>query len=307
MYINDQFSVMKFPPLIYLVLFGFSIFQGKAQDVTAKLIDSKTGKGIPYATIQFNTNSGIITNEEGLFSLRRDAIPEDQDSLYISCMGYEKMAISIQHITDSIIPISPKAIDLDEVFLFDREMEVDEIIELVKERLPENYNNEPVKQQLFFRQSSLNDLDKFDIEFKKSTIAELNEQFLDSVIGLIPRSSAYYTESLCNFYKTPQEQRLHIEKAAELYDKNNEGSMNALSEKLERIFKENVKPNSYLKIKSGIFGTKMQLDSVLDAEEEAEDVSEAMVEKEEKHHFLSNRKVPSTICMLRFSLMMNPG
>ncbi len=293
----------KITQIICFSLFSFFVLQGYAQDVTAKLVDSKTGQGIPYATIQFDTNAGIITNEEGLFSLRRDAIPDDQDSLYISCMGYEKLAISIQRITDSIITISPKAIDLDEVFLFDKEMEVEEIIELVKEKLPENYNNEPVKQRMFFRQSSLNNLDKFDIEFKKSTIAELNKKFLDSVIGLLPRSSAYYTESLCDFYKSPQEHRLRIEKAAELYDKNNEGSMDALSEKLERIFKENVKPNSYLKIKSGIFGTKMELDSVFDAEEEAAEVAETVAEKDEKNYFLTNRK--SAIHNIYASLFFN--
>ncbi|MBT8321265.1 MAG: carboxypeptidase-like regulatory domain-containing protein [Eudoraea sp.] len=281
---------MKNVRFISFTLFCFLALQGYSQDVTAKLVDSKSGLGIPYATIQFDSYSGIITNEEGMFSLRRASIPNSQDSLYISCMGYEKLAIPIQLLTDSIIKISPKAIDLDEVFLFDKEMDVEEIMELVKEKLPENYNNNPVRQRMFLRQSSLNNLDKLDIEFKKSTIAELSKKFLDSVIGLLPRSSAYYTESLCDFYKTPTEHRLRIEKAAELYDKNNEGSMDALSEKLERIFKENVKSNSYLKIKSGIFGTKMQLDSVFDAEEEAAEVSAPNVEEEKKQYFLSNRK-----------------
>lgn len=289
MFMNDRFPTMNNIRTFYFVLFNLIFFQANAQDVTAKLVDSKTGEGIPYATIQFDTNSGIITNEEGLFSLRHSAIPESQDSLYISCMGYEKLAISVERIKDSIIQISPKAIDLDEVFLFDKEMEVEEIIALVKERLPDNYNNSPVKQRMFFRQSSLNNLNKFDIEFKKSTIEELSESFLDSVIGLIPRSSAYYTESLCDFYKAPGEHRLQIEKAAELYDKDNEGSMEALSEKLERIFRENVKPNSYLKIKSGIFGTKMELDSVMDAEE-TEEVSDTTAQQEKKQYFLSNRK-----------------
>lgn len=275
----------------YLSLFlvGLISTQLSAQEISAKLVDSKTGQGIPYATVQFNEDSGIITNEEGLFTLRKEAIPESQDSLYISCMGYEKLAIPVQVVMDSIIAISPKAIDLDEVFLFDKEMEVDEIIELVKERLPVNYNNDPVKQRLFFRQSSLNNLDKLDIEFKKSTIEELSKKFLDSVVGLLPRGSAYYTESLCDFYRTTSEHRLQIEKAAELYDKNNEGSMDALAEKLERIFKENVKPNSYLKIKSGIFGTKMELDSVFDAEEETAE-SKPEIEEPEKQYFLSNRK-----------------
>ncbi|MCX2720652.1 carboxypeptidase-like regulatory domain-containing protein [Lentiprolixibacter aurantiacus] len=294
---------MKISKVACFALFSLLTLQGYTQDLTAKLVDSKTGQGIPYATIRFDTNSGIITNEEGLFSLRWSAIPENQDSLYISCMGYEKLAISIQRISDSIIKISPKAIDLDEVFLFDREMEVEDIIEQVIERLPYNYNKQPVKQRMFFRQSSLNNLNKFEIDFKKSTIAELNEKFLDSVTGLIPRSSAYYTESLCDFYRTPEEHKLYIEKAAELYDKNNEGSMDALSEKMERIFRENVKPNSYLKIKSGIFGTKMELDSVFDAEDEEAKESEPVVEKEEKHYFLSNRK--SAIHNIYASLFFN--
>ena len=271
---------------LFFILVGTS---GFCQSFTSRLIDAKTGEGIPYATIRYGENSGIITNEEGVFSLRREAIPENQDSLYISCMGYENMAIPYTRTLDSLIAISPKPIALNEVFLFNQDLEVDEIIALVKENLPLNYNREPVKQRLFFRQSSLNDLDKFNIDFKKSTIAELSEEFLDSVVAILPRSAAYYTESLCNWYSNASENRLNIEKAAELYDKNNEGSMEALSEKLEKIFKENVKPNSYLKIKSGIFGTKMQLDSVFDSEEEAANVKRE-IEEEEKSYFLANRK-----------------
>lgn len=290
MFMKPYFSEMKIVRHTSFIFFCFLVLQGYSQDITVKLVDSKTGLGIPYATIQLDSNSGIITNEEGLFSLRKEAIPASQDSLYISSMGYEKVAIPIELIKDSIIKISPKAIDLDEVFLFDKEMAVEDIINLVKDKVPINYNKEPVRQRMFFRQSSLNNLDKLDIEFKKSTIEELSKKFLDSVIGLLPRSSAYYTESLCDFYKTPQEHRLRIEKAAELYDKNNEGSMDALSEKLERIFKENVKSNSYLKIKSGIFGTKVELDSVFDAEEETMEASGSDTDKEEKQYFLSNRK-----------------
>lgn len=259
------------------------------QSFSSRLVDAKSGQGIPYATIQYGKNAGVITNEEGLFSLSMDAGTDQQDSLYISCMGYEKLAVSFKRKLDTVISVNPKPIELKEVFLFNQELDVDDIIALVKQNLPNNYNREPVKQQLFFRQSSLNDLDKLNIDFKKSTIEELNKKFLDSVVGILPRSAAYYTESLCEFYRTDAEHRLRIEKAAELYDKNNEGSMDALSEKLERIFKENVKPNSYLKIKSGIFGTKMQLDSVFDSEEEAKAVKEDL-EKPEKSYFLSNRK-----------------
>jgi hypothetical protein len=65
--------------------------------------------------------------------------------------------------------------------------------------------------------------------------------------------------------------------------------MEALSEKLEKIFKENVKPNSYLKIKSGIFGGKVQVDSVLNETEEAAEIKEANKSKGDQN-FLDNRK-----------------
>ncbi|MBT8178327.1 MAG: carboxypeptidase-like regulatory domain-containing protein [Eudoraea sp.] len=259
------------------------------QSFSSRLVDAKSGQGIPYATIRYGSNAGVITNEEGLFSLNLDALEEQQDSLYISCMGYEKLAVPFKRKLDTAIAISPKPIELQEVFLFNQELDVDEIIDLVKQNLATNYNRDPVKLRLFFRQSSFNDLDKFNIDFKKSSIEELNKEFLDSVVSILPKTAAYYTESLCDFYKTDSEHRLRIEKAAELYDKNNEGSMDALSEKLERIFKENVKPNSYLKIKSGIFGTKMQLDSVFDSEEEAKTVKQEL-EEPENNYFLSNRK-----------------
>jgi len=43
-----------------------------------------------------------------------------------------------------------------------------------------------------------------------------------------------------------------------LYDKNKELGFTKLEEKFNNIIKENVKPNSYLKVKSGIFGTKIK-------------------------------------------------
>ena len=128
-----------------------------------------------------------------------------------------------------------------------------------------------------------------DISFKASTIEELNKKFIDSVIAILPKAANYFTESLVDFYRAPGKHSLYIEKAAELYDKNNEVSMEALSKKMEKIFKDNVKPNSYLKIKSGIFGTKVQLDSLLENSEEAADI-EAEIKTPENSHFLSNKK-----------------
>ena len=75
--------------------------------------------------------------------------------------------------------------------------------------------------------------------------------------------------------------------------KTNSGSLEAMGERLENIFKENVKPDSYLKIKSGIFGTKMQLDSILDDTEEAAEVEEEIqkeIKEPQKSYFLQRMR-----------------
>ncbi|SNZ01621.1 hypothetical protein [Flagellimonas pacifica] len=260
-----------------------------AQTISSKLVDAKTQKGIPYATVQYGEHQGVITNEEGRFSFVLDQAVADQDSIYISSMGYKKTGFTLAQLQDSIIVITPKAIELGGVYLFDKELDVDEIMERVEDRMPTNYNKAPVKQRFFLRQSSFNTMQKMDIEFKKSTIAELNKRLIDSIISILPKNSAYYTETLGDYYQNGEENKLEIIKAAELYDKSNEGSMEALSDKMEAIFKANVKPDSYLKIKSGIFGEKVPVDSILEAEDETDEL-ENELKKPEKGHFLNNRK-----------------
>ncbi len=276
-----------FIPFFFLIslipVIGFS------QTITSRIVDKRTNKGIPYATVQYQENRGVITNEEGRFSIKNTDSNTLSDSLYISSMGYEKIAISLASELDSIIYVEPKAIELNEVFLFDKELDVSEIMDRVKANIPKNYLEQARKQQVFFRQSSLNTLTKLDIDFEESTIEELNKKFLDSVVSILPRNAAYYTETLANFYQKPEEKKLELIKAAELYDKNNEGSMEALSAKLEKIFKDNVKPDSYLKIKSGWFGQKVQVDSILN-ESVKDSLTKAKQEAEGNFPFLSNRK-----------------
>ncbi len=280
---------MKFRyPLISMLLSTVGICQLYPQTLTSKVVDEKTNESVPYATVQFSENNGIITNEEGRFSLDTEKRTE-KDSIYISSLGYERMGFFVGAGLDSILYLKPKPIELSGVYLFDNELSVEEIIDKIKERLPYNYNKDPIKQRLFLRHSEYNKLGKLNVAFKESTIEELNKKFIDSVISILPRRANYFTESLVDFYRTPEENRLHIEKAAELYDKNNEGSMEALSKKLEKIFKENVKPNSYLKIKSGFFGRKVQVDSILDTSEEAL-VLEDELKEPEKNYFLGYKK-----------------
>ena len=251
-----------------------------AQTYSARVVDAQTGEPIPFATIETGENQGVITNEEGFFTLNLDRVKR-KDSMLISSMGYVKNAVSLQDEMAQEIKLMPTTFALKSVFVDNNPLGAEEIIERVKRNLTKNYSVEVSKKKIFFRQSDFNKMNKVDFGFKSSTIEELNKHLIDSIAGLVPRQSSYYREVLGDFYGDYSKHKFHIDKAAELYDKSKDLSMDGLSEKLERIFKENVKPDSYLKIKSGIFGTKVQLDSIANANEDAKEIKNEVDDKHE--------------------------
>ncbi len=252
-------------PLLYFI----PILAVTAQSFSAKVIDEKTGDPISYATVQTGKHSGVITNEEGVFTLKESQVAKLKDSIFISSMGFETKGFLIENVTEGVIKLISKPFDLKSVFLSSDNYSAKEIIEKVKENMEANYAVNLSKKKIFFRQSDINKMKKVGIEFVKSTIKELDKNLIDSIAGLIPMKSEYYREAVGEFYGDYSTHKLYVNKGAELYDKNADVSMDGLSDKMERIFKENVKPNSYLKIKSGWFGTKVQLDSLLASEEDA--------------------------------------
>jgi len=239
------------------------------REIRSRLVDAQTGEGIPYASIEYGVEKGIITNEEGSFRISIQPGERVFDSLHIQSMGYEKLSLPLNGSIDTLIPVASKAIDLREVYLFNREFTIDEIMENTWNNLGANYEDFNHKSRFFVRRSDLNEFTRFDIEFQKSSIPELNRKFLDSVVDILPRKSEYYREALGDWYHGPDTEKVVLIKGAELYDKSNDGSLENLGERLETIFARNVKRDSYLKIKSGIIGTKVPVDSIMKEMEEA--------------------------------------
>jgi len=253
---------------ILIIALLFSAYGAVSQNFSGTVVDAKTEEPIAFATVETGEHQGVISNEEGVFAFELDKIRKPLDSIYVSSMGYAKMGIARDTPTNVIIKLTPAPFTLQKVFVSNMNLSPNEIIEKVKENLDANYKVALTKKKIFFRQSDFNKMGKVDFGFEESTIEELNKELIDSIAGLIPRKSSYYREVVGDFYGDYTTHKFYVDKAAELYDKTKDVSVDGLSEKLERIFKENVKQDSYLKIKSGIFGTKLQLDSVSKAEEE---------------------------------------
>ncbi|SDQ49840.1 hypothetical protein [Flagellimonas zhangzhouensis] len=255
-------SVKKTLFLTYFVtLMAFPL---AAQSISSRLVDAKTQNGIPYATIQYGEHKGVITNEEGRFSFVLEEGATLPDSIYVTSMGYEKKGFTLEQLQDSLVFLNAKAIELSGVYVFDKELDVEDIIDKMIENIPNNVNKSPVKQRFFLRKAELANMEKVDFGFEKSSIEELNKELMDSIARSIPKNASHYTESFGDLYKNNTKYKLNIIKAADLYDKRDVSSFEDLAEHMEEIFKQNVKPGSYLKIKSGIFSEKIQVDSILD-------------------------------------------
>jgi hypothetical protein len=273
---------------VFLVL-SLGINQLRSQDLSATVIDSETGAPIPFATIVTGEHSGLITNEEGVFAITEEQLGRIKDSIFISSMGYEKASLW-QPKGETTISLVPKTFELAQVFLNANPLSPEEVIEKVKENLLINYTITASKKKIFFRQSDLNIMNKVDFGFKKSSINELNKELFDEIAASIPKNSSYYKEAVGDFYGDYQSHKLHIDKAAELYDKNKDISMDGLSDRLERIFKENVKPDSYFKIRSGLIGTKVEMDSISNENEEESSIVKAEMDKPESSGFQPDLK-----------------
>ena len=180
---------------IIFILFLSNSTMLLSQNLSARVLDSISKQPIPYATVYLN-GKGMITNEEGKFNFLLDESVTPSDSLFISCIGYETTGRPLNQYTSANILLNPKAIELREVIVSNKNYTADEIMELVEDHLEKNYANTYTKKRLFFRNSSFNRMVKTDYTIKKSTIKAFNQEFLDSIISTVPKSNSYYTEIL---------------------------------------------------------------------------------------------------------------
>ena len=146
----------------YVVFFFLGFLSASAQSKKVTIIDSISFEPVPFATIFFSNNNGIISDENGFFEL----VPEQfskKDSLFIYSMGFEPKQFSLDVFNDSIIRLSPKTISLKNVIVTNNQLSSVEIIDSIKLYIDRNYNFGITENKLFFRQEFNQDLEKFKL------------------------------------------------------------------------------------------------------------------------------------------------
>ena len=236
----------------YIIIFFLGVLSASGQSKKIKIIDSISFEPVPFATIFFSNNNGIISDENGFFEL----VPEQfskKDSLFISSMGFEPKQFSLDIFNDSIIRLSPKTISLKNVIVTNNQLSSVEIIDSVKLYIDRNYNFGITENKLFFRQEFNQDLEKFKLNKFKSTIKDLSTEAMDSMTDNLPKKSKNEIESLSYYYVNSDIDvpKIKLIKSRRTNDDNESDLSKSLGDKLEQSLRENLKSNSYFKIRSG--------------------------------------------------------
>lgn len=245
------------------------IFSITGQEISGRVLDYDSRQPVSYASIVYAQSKGVITNEEGEFSIHPDQVV---DSVVISSLGYETLTLK-EFGPDMTLNLMPQTTELDQIFLSDQQLSGREIVDLVMQRLEQNYDGNPTELQFFYRQSNHQELG-FDVDVKKSSIEELNQDLMDEILANVPGESGSYKEMAGVLYGDYEEQKIHIEKAAQLYNQSDNERLEELSTQLRDILLENIKDDSFLKIRTGIIGTKIQ------AKEIKEDLEQETTQEE---------------------------
>jgi hypothetical protein len=240
---------MRYTSILFFFFICFSI---NSQSKRIKIIDSLSLESIPFASVYFSNNNGIISDENGFFEL----VPEQfskKDSLFISSMGFEPKQFSLDIFNDSIIRLSPKTISLKNVIVTNNQLSSNEIIDSVKLYIDRNYNFGITENKLFFRQEFNQYLEKFKLNKFKSTIKDLSAEAMDSMTNNLPKKSKNELESLSYYYVNSDKDvpKIKLIKSRRTNDDNESDLSKSLGDKLEKSLRENLKSNSYFKIRSG--------------------------------------------------------
>ena len=261
----------------------------RGQELNAIILDSLNQNPIPFASIYLKSGSGVVSNEEGRFRLQVDA-SETTDFLFISCMGYETLGLSLPQAKDSIFYLTPKAIELNSVILSNKQLDVKQILKEIQKDIPQKYELGLSKKKVFFRETGSQRFKSLGVKIKKTSIPEFNQGFWDATLSKVPRYNEWYFELLGNLSGdyTKESQKLELLRALELEDKEKSAIFENIEKLFDTLLKENVKTDSYFKVRSGIIGGKVEADEINSSAKDT--LTAEQKTQKEKDDFLKWRK-----------------
>ena len=280
-----------FRKLFLSFVFNCWILNLSSQTIQIKVIDSITETPIAYSNVYFSNNTGLITDDMGNFELIKSQLSQN-DSMYVSMIGYNKKSFFINDFNDSLIKLIQSPIKLSNVILTNKKLNSDEIISNVIRNMEMNYEKEFTENKIYLSRKYNGITEKFIIDKFKSTVSEINKSLIDSLLINLTKENNSELETLAFYYRNFQDevQKIKIIKSRETYNKEIE-VLKSINKKMEEVFKKELKADSYFKIKSGIFGRNFDVEGLEEIDSTNVESIKKFEEKDikEKDDFANNQ------------------
>lgn len=241
---------MKYITLFLACCMGVSI---QAQVLKGKVIDAQSEQPLGYATVQWGSLQGVITNQEGDFSIQlKDGAAET--TLIISHIGFEEVRVPVKDFQPGqVIRLKPSATLLNEVVVGPA-LTVPQIIQKYLENATKNHSFSNMRVQ-YFRRTRENYLPKeFEIDLKKISFAnkkQLQEKIRAFEKKFKNKEITSYTEVLTDVFNEPKGIGINHLKALKLMGVDGFNMDNFQDKFFEHTFQQLESPYTY-RIKSGI-------------------------------------------------------
>lgn len=227
-----------------------------SQNIQVKVIDQNTKYPIAYAAVKIDDFNGVISNEEGFFTLNT----ENLSKVTISCLGYKSKILTLSDIkaNNNIIKLEEAINELNTVYISNKRPNVDSIIARTRQRLAENYDTKLYKHEIFSRQTAYVDFKdlNFEVEkashFKKKNLESANRS-LDSLTKAIMNSKTIHFKDFKADLFVNDSIKMLVHKATELLDQKNSLSFEDVQKKGQNVMLKYLDTTLTYKLKTGLF------------------------------------------------------
>jgi hypothetical protein len=230
-------------------------------EIRGFVLDLKTGSPLAYTNIYVaGKQVGTISNEKGIFSLNADKLISS-DTVVFQYVGYQTRRISVADLQDmKQIFLKEEIFNLSELLIFAEDPDVVSIVKKVLENKEANYKPETNKRKVFIRNRLDNSFNEFELDYKKSSIDQLDREAIALFEEKMPRNPTSYTDLMGELYfneKKDDSIRLKIDPLRVVsLEEPDITELEQIADIMEEAF-ANTGEGEYWKVKSGIFGSRL--------------------------------------------------
>jgi len=233
----------------------------QSNEIRGLVLDFDKKTALPYTNIYvLHKNLGTVSNEIGHFTLNTSGLNEN-DTVGLQYVGYKTKKLTIGELkTDPEVYLKEEIINLSEFVVFASEPDVEEIVKNVLRNKDKNYCPATIKRQTFIRDRDIANFTQLELNYKKSSIDELDREMIALAEEKIPKNFTSYTDFLGYLYFSQKEAdstKFKVEPIRTVRLKEQDVSdLMQFAKIFEKAFDETGE-EEYWKVKSGIFGQKL--------------------------------------------------